>query len=156
VEEDQARTRVTSAQSGHPRKTANTEQKRAELPPKNPTRFPRLKELGRVYTVFNKPIYRIMGEIKNEPFFIWNAPLAGDPSRRDPNKYCSYHRENGHMTERCYTLKQHLEELAKAGHLRHYIGEDQRQHYHEGPTAAHNTKPAARIIEMIHTSRPKG
>jgi hypothetical protein len=34
--------------------------------------------------------------------------------------------------------------------------EDQRQHYHEGPTAAHNTKPAARVIEMIHTSRPKG
>ena len=60
------------------------------------------------------------------------------------------------MTERCYTLKQHLEELAKAGHLHCYIGEDQRQHYHEGPTAAHNTKPAARIIEMIHTSRHKG
>ena len=60
------------------------------------------------------------------------------------------------MTERCYTLKQHLEELAKAGHLRHYIGEDQRQHYHEGPTAAHNAKPVARVIEMIQTSRPKG
>ena len=97
-----------------------------------------------------------MSEIKNEPFFIWPTPLGGDPSRRDPNKYCSYHRKNGHMTERCYTLKQHLEELAKAGHLHCYIGEDQRQHYHEGPTAAHNTKPAARIIEMIHTSRHKG
>jgi hypothetical protein len=60
------------------------------------------------------------------------------------------------MTERCYSLKQHLEELAKAGHLRRYIGEDQRQHYHEGLTAAHNTKPAALVIEMIHTSRPEG
>ncbi len=60
------------------------------------------------------------------------------------------------MIERCYSLKQHLEELAKVGHLRRYIGEDQRQRYHEGPTAVHNTKPAAQFIEMIHTSQPKG
>ncbi len=60
------------------------------------------------------------------------------------------------MTERCYLLKQHLEELAKAEHLCHYLGDGQKQHYHEGPTIAHNTKPAARVIEMIHTSRPSG
>ena len=97
-----------------------------------------------------------MADIKNEPFFSWPALLGGDPSKKDPNKYCSYHREKDHMTERCYSLKQHLEELAKAGHLRRYLGDDQKQHYHEGPTVAHNTKPAARIIEMIHTSRPSG
>ena len=156
VEEDWARTRVTSAQNRPPRKIANTEPKRDKLPPRNPTRFPRPRELGRVYTVFNEPIYRIMAAIKNEPFFIWSTPLGGDPSKRDPNKYCSYHQEKGHMTERCYSLKQHLEELTKAGHLRRYIGEDQKQRYHEGPTAIHNTKPAAQVIEMIHTSRPKG
>uniref|UniRef100_A0A2N9HIN5 Integrase catalytic domain-containing protein n=1 Tax=Fagus sylvatica TaxID=28930 RepID=A0A2N9HIN5_FAGSY len=156
VEEDRARTRVTSAQNRPPRKIANMEPKRAELPPRNPTRFPRPRELGRVYMVFNEPVYRIMAAIKNEPFFIWPTPLGGDPSKKDPNKYCSYHREKGHMTERCYSLKQHLEELAKAGHLRRYIGKDQRQRYHEGPTVVHNTKPAAWVIEMIHTSRPKG
>ena len=36
VEEDQARTRVISAQNRPPRKIANTEPKRAELPPRNP------------------------------------------------------------------------------------------------------------------------
>uniref|UniRef100_A0A2N9JBU4 Reverse transcriptase domain-containing protein n=1 Tax=Fagus sylvatica TaxID=28930 RepID=A0A2N9JBU4_FAGSY len=156
VEEDRARTRVTSAQNRPPRKIANMEPKKTELPPRNPTRFPRPRELGRVYTVFNIPIYQILAAIKNEPFFIWPTPLGGDPSKRDPNKYCSYHREKSHMTKRCYSLKQHLEELAKAGHLRRYIGGDQRQRYHEGPTAVHNAKPAARVIEMIHTSRPKG
>ena len=60
------------------------------------------------------------------------------------------------MTERCYSLKQHLEELARAGHLRRYLGDGQKQYYHEGPTIAHNTKLAARVIEMIHTSRPSG
>jgi hypothetical protein len=95
-----------------------------------------------------------MAEIKNEPFFSWPTLLGGDPSKRDPNKYCSYHREKGHMTERCYSLKHHLEELAMAGHLRQYLGDGQKQRYHEGPTVAHNTKPAARVIEMIHTFWP--
>uniref|UniRef100_A0A2N9HLW7 Integrase catalytic domain-containing protein n=1 Tax=Fagus sylvatica TaxID=28930 RepID=A0A2N9HLW7_FAGSY len=60
------------------------------------------------------------------------------------------------MTERCYSLKQHLEELAKAGHLCRYLGDGQNQHYHEGPTVTHNTKPMAKVIEMIHTSQPSG
>ena len=56
VEEDRVRTRVTSAPNRPPRKIANTEPKRAEQPPRNPTRFPWPRELGRVYTVFNIPI----------------------------------------------------------------------------------------------------
>ena len=132
------------------------EQRRAELPVKNPTWFPRPRELGGVHTGFNEPIYRIMAEMKNKLFFIWPTLLGGDPSKRDPNKYCSYHKDKGYMTERCYSLKQHLEELAKAGHLRRYLGDGQKQHYHEGPIVAQNTKPAARVIEMIHTSRPSG
>ena len=91
VEEDRARTRVTSAQNRPPRKVANMEPKKTELPPRNPTRFPRPRESGRVYTVFNVPIYQILAAIKNEPFFLWLAPLGGDPSKRDPNKFCSYH-----------------------------------------------------------------
>jgi hypothetical protein len=156
VEEDRARTGATSTQNRPPRRPNNTEQKRAEIPPRNPTRFPRPKEASRIYTVFNQPIYRIMGDIKNEPFFMWPAPLGEDPTRRDPNKYCSYHREKGHMTEKCYTLKKHLEDLAKAGHLHRYISDGQRQHYHEGPTTIHHAKPAARVIETIHTSRSNG
>jgi hypothetical protein len=122
VEDDRARTRAVSTQSRPliPRKPANMEPRRAELPSKNTTRFPRPRELGGVHTIFSEPIYRIMAKIKNEPFFIWPTPLGGDPSKRDPNKYCSYHRDKGHMTERCYSLKQHLEELAKAGYLRRY------------------------------------
>jgi hypothetical protein len=123
VEEDRVRTRITSTQNRPQRRPANTEPKRAELPAKNPIQFPRPKDLGRVYMVFNEPIYRIMAAIKNEPFFIWPTPLGGDPSKSDPNKYCSYHQDKGHMTERCYSLKQHLEELAKEGHLCRYIGD---------------------------------
>uniref|UniRef100_A0A2N9FCI3 Uncharacterized protein n=1 Tax=Fagus sylvatica TaxID=28930 RepID=A0A2N9FCI3_FAGSY len=50
----------------------------------------------------------------------------------------------------------HLDDLAKAEHLRRYISDGQKQHYHEGPTTIHNTKLAARVIETIHTSRSNG
>jgi hypothetical protein len=56
-------------------------------------------------------------KIKHQPFFSWPAPLTGDPSGRDQNKYCSYHIENGHMTENCISLKDHLQQLVKEGHL---------------------------------------
>uniref|UniRef100_A0A2N9EPU0 RNase H type-1 domain-containing protein n=1 Tax=Fagus sylvatica TaxID=28930 RepID=A0A2N9EPU0_FAGSY len=44
VEEDRARTGALSAQNRPQRRPNNTEQKRAEIPPRNPTRFPRPKE----------------------------------------------------------------------------------------------------------------
>ena len=78
VEDDRVRTRAVSTQSQLPRKPAIMEPRKAEPPPKNPTCFPRPKELDRVYTVFNEPIYRIMAEIKNESFFSWPTPLGGD------------------------------------------------------------------------------
>jgi hypothetical protein len=56
------------------------------------------------------------------------------------------------MTERCFSLKQHLNQLVKAGHLRHYLSDDQKQHFTREPRIAHNTKPPTRVIEMIHTS----
>jgi hypothetical protein len=88
--------------------------------------------------------------------FLMANPLGWRSIKKRPYKYCSYHKEKGHMTERCYSLKQHLEQLAKAGHLPHYLRDDQKQHYHEEPTVAHNTKPTAKVIEMIHTSCPNG
>uniref|UniRef100_A0A2N9F6E6 RNase H type-1 domain-containing protein n=1 Tax=Fagus sylvatica TaxID=28930 RepID=A0A2N9F6E6_FAGSY len=94
--DDRARTRAVSTQGRPPKKPANMEQRRTDIPLKNLGRFPQPRDLGRVHT------------------------------------------------------------LAKEGHLRRYIGDGQKQHYHEGPTVAHNTKPAVKVIEMIHTSRPNG
>jgi hypothetical protein len=74
------------------------EQKRIDILAKNLSRFPQPRDLGRIHSVFNEPIYHIMTEIKNKTFFSWPTPLGGDPSKRDPNKYCSYYREKGHMT----------------------------------------------------------
>ena len=154
VEDDQTRTGAVSAQNRPPRKPTHVEQKKPEPPIKYLRHFLQPRNLGGIHTIFNEPIYRIMADIKNEPFFSWPAPLGGDPSKRDPNKYCTYHKEKDHMTERCFSLKQHLNQLVKAGHLHRYLSDGQKQHFTGAPRINHNIKPPARVIEMIHTSRP--
>ena len=44
--------------------------------------------------------------------------MGGDPSRRNQNFYCIYHRDKGHTFEQCMVLKDHLEQLMRAGYLK--------------------------------------
>ena len=37
------------------------------------------------------------------------------------NLYYTYHREKGHTTEQCRVLKDHLEQLVKARHLKEFL-----------------------------------
>jgi hypothetical protein len=59
-----------------------------------------------------------MNKIKGKPYFVWPPKLLDDPTLRDQKLQCSYHQDEGHLTENCYT---HLEQLASAGHLNQYI-----------------------------------
>ena len=72
-------------------------------------------------TVFKEPIYRILKKIKGEPFFMWLPKLPGEPGTRNQKLKCAYHRDRGHLTENCYKLKSHLEQLVSDGHLNEYV-----------------------------------
>jgi hypothetical protein len=85
VEDDQIKTRAILVQHRPPRKPTRVEQKKPEPPIKSRRHFPQPRNLGGIHTIFNEPIYRIMAEIKNEPFFSWPTPLGRDPSRRNQN-----------------------------------------------------------------------
>ncbi|XP_028074061.1 uncharacterized protein LOC114276472 [Camellia sinensis] len=81
----------------------------------------KLKARTGITTVFRIPIYRILSEIRGEPFVRWPAKL-GNAQRGFNSRYrCTFHEERGHRTEDCLPLKQHLEELVAAGHLDQYI-----------------------------------
>lgn len=70
---------------------------------------------------FKEPVHKIVDKIKHEPYFRWPNRMAGDPSRRNQNLYCAYHKDRGHITEQCRVLRDHLAQLAKAGHLKDFV-----------------------------------
>ena len=56
-------------------------------------------QMGEVNVAFKEPVHRIIDQIKNEPYFQWPNKMGGDPSRRNQNLYCTYHKDKGHTTE---------------------------------------------------------
>ena len=71
-----------------------------------------------VNIVFQEPVCQVLEKIKNEPFFKWPNKMAGDPTKRNQNLYCHYHQEQGHTTEDCRNLWDHLDQLVREGKLK--------------------------------------
>ena len=76
---------------------------------------------GEVNVMFKDSVYKILKCIKNEPYFRWPRKIGGDPARRNQSLYCTYHRKKGRTTEKCHVLKDHLEQLVKAGHSKEFL-----------------------------------
>ena len=74
-----------------------------------------------VNVAIKEPVHKILELIKNKPYFQWLGKMSGDPARRNQNLYCIYHKGKGHTTEQCWVLKDHLEQLVKAGHLKEFV-----------------------------------
>lgn len=42
--------------------------------------------------------------VQYKDFVQWPKPMTSEASRRDPDKYCQYHRTHDHDTNNCYQL----------------------------------------------------
>ena len=75
--------------------------------------------------------------------------------RKNQNLYCNYRRDKRHITEQCRVLKDHFEQLVRAGHLKEFIVEPRNQETGQGARPRGNPlPPLLRVIEVIHaTSR---
>ena len=71
-----------------------------------------------VNAVFRKLVRQVLEKIKNQPFFKWPNKIAGDPAKRNQNLYYHYHQEQGHTTENCRNLWDHLDQLVREGKLK--------------------------------------
>ena len=56
--------------------------------------------------------------IRNLSDFRWPKPLKTNPTKRNHNRKCVYHKEHGHTMERCKSLHYLVEKLIKAKHLK--------------------------------------
>lgn len=85
------------------------------------------------------------------PDFRWPEPMRGDPTKRDHNKKCTYHKEPGHATEQCRSLHYLVEKLLRAGHLKQYIctGAKSGESSHDRVPRVPST-PVRAIINYVH------
>ncbi|XP_021603908.1 uncharacterized protein LOC110608937 [Manihot esculenta] len=72
-------------------------------------------------TPLNASRAEVLMAVQDKDFLLWSKPMKADASRRDPDKYCQYHRTHGHDTNSCYQLINEIERLIKRGHLRNFV-----------------------------------
>ncbi|XP_020208863.1 uncharacterized protein LOC109793797, partial [Cajanus cajan] len=80
------------------------------------------------YTPPNAPRVHILEKASNSNLLALPPP-GHTPNSTDKSKHCRYHRNHGHTTKECRTLRDRIEELMQAGHLGQYV---QRQQSHRG------------------------
>ena len=74
------------------------------------------------YTPLNVPLEQVLMQIKDDPSLKWPEKMKGDPNKRNRSKYCCFHRDHGHDTDKCFDLKQQVENLIRQGKLKSFLG----------------------------------
>ena len=74
-----------------------------------------------IRTLLTKSYKKLLPIIRDLPGFKWLVPIRSNPSERNHNKRCDYHKDHGHITETCISLHYMVEDLLKAGHLKQYV-----------------------------------
>ena len=53
------------------------------------------------FTHLLMPVDKILMQIKDNPTLKWLKPLSSSSKRRDTKKYCHFHKDHGHYTNKC-------------------------------------------------------
>ena len=67
------------------------------------------------FTPLVMPTDKILMRIKEEPSLKWLKPLSSSSKKRDLKKYCRFHKDHEHYTDKCCDLKEQIEELIQRG-----------------------------------------
>ncbi|WVZ07299.1 hypothetical protein V8G54_020645 [Vigna mungo] len=94
------------------------------------------------HTPLNAPRARVMEEALRADLIV--ATRSPTPRGADESKHYRYHQNMGHTTENCITLKDKMESLVQAGHLREFV---QRKGTPSGPGTNSGNRPPRRKAE---------
>jgi hypothetical protein len=72
----------------------------------------------------NTSLYAVFKEAKKDPDFKPPSKMRTPPTKRSNQKYCEYHRDHGHWTEECISLKKEIEMLIQQGKLKEFMAKD--------------------------------
>ena len=86
---------------------------RRDRPPQPPRRFAD-------FTPLNATRSDIFLQIQKDGLLTEPTKLRAPPESRDRRRFCDFHRDHGHTTEECASLKQQIEALIQKGELRQY------------------------------------
>ncbi|XP_023905132.2 uncharacterized protein LOC112016904 [Quercus suber] len=151
LEDDRMQSKGKAQVTDRPRQSGFQQRTRGNLRIQEP-----VAPVGVVNVTFKEPVHKIVDKIKHEPYFRWPNRMAGDPTRRNQNLYCTYHKDRGHTTEQCRVLKDHLGQLGKAGHLKEFVTDaGDRRTVHGAPNRGNPLPPPLGVIDVIHVA-PRG
>ena len=104
-----------------------------------------------VNAMFREPVHQVFEKIKNEPFFKWSNKMAGNPVRCNQSLYCQYHRDQGHTTEDCRNLWDHLDQLVREGKLKQLLhhSSGQAEQTSSDPQRDASSRPPLGTINVI-------
>ncbi|XP_047170848.1 uncharacterized protein LOC124839159 [Vigna umbellata] len=103
---------------------------------KEQKREPRFQQ----YTPLNAPREKILREALSADLIPETAKRS-TPKAADGSKHCAYHKNMGHTTEECETLKDKIEELIRAGKLKKYVRDERSQQPTERPVQRSAYRP---------------
>ena len=75
--------------------------------------------LDHIYAVTDRGLYR-------SP-----EPMKSEKTRRDIKRNCVFHKDIGHTTDRCVTLKDEIKRLIRADHFKEFVDEQHAMHREE-------------------------
>ena len=104
-----------------------------------------------INSLIKEPVYHMLEKIKTGPYFKWPNKMGRDSSRRNQSLYCHYYQDRGHTTEDCRTLRDHLNQLARARKLNQFLHQPTAQFGHSGYEfhKGSSPRPALGTINVI-------
>ena len=139
---------MITAQSGKPTTKGQPEPKGSKNQKRSRDQSERKREPPH-FTPLNISYDKLLPFIWDHPDFKWPTPIQYDPTQRNQSLRCDYHRDHGHETNQCRSLKFMVEKLIKIGHRRRYIRETVRV-----TEAAPAVKRIAVGLELLPKPRP--
>lgn len=101
------------------------------------------------YAPLNVLLDEVLMQTKDDPSLKWLEKMKGDPNKCNKNKYCRSHRDHGHDTDKCYDLKQQIENLIRQGNLRNFLGQDHKDKKWKGKVEEPSWPPHGEIRVIV-------